>query len=127
MRPMQVYARPAALALFASWMGPHMLRRAGCAAQGVGGAALQDAKRAARAGLMRVAAVEQLAAAIQQAVPHIVIEAHLDLRGLPTQAGAPPIAFALDRAIMTIRVRLGSMPPQLPERTQILLASPRKQ
>ena len=65
-----------------------------------------EARAAARAGLMRVQTPQGLAAAMAQGVPHISIEAHLDLRSLPTlQSSTTRALFEVDPAIMSIRVR----------------------
>lgn len=63
------------------------------------------ATRAARLGVLRVRTTEQFRAGMEQGVPHLVIEEHLDLRSLATLPGNPPSLFEVNPALQSIQVR----------------------
>lgn len=76
-----------------------------CAVLAASDARQEAASAAAQKRTMHVSTPAQFAAAMQQPVPHIIIEEHLDLRGLPALPGPAPLLFNVDPRIMSIQVR----------------------
>jgi hypothetical protein len=64
------------------------------------------AAAAAKVGIMRVKTPSECAAAMETGVRHIIIEEHLDLRGLPLLKSNPPVLFQFNSKVQSIQVCL---------------------